>query len=54
MMVCDLVDRMPATEFDSWFIYLEWRAEEEKKAMKKAEEKAKAKSSVVRPRLPRR
>lgn len=35
----DVVKSMSCDEFDGWFHYLSWRADQEKKAMKRAQAK---------------
>lgn len=39
---------MPATEFDNWNRYLNWKQEQEKAAQKKAEKASKTKGKNVK------
>jgi hypothetical protein len=33
------ITEMPADDFDAWFHYFEWKSQQEKKAMKKAQQR---------------
>ncbi len=37
--VCELQERMPATEFDDWITFMKIRREQEEKAMRQARAK---------------